>query len=402
MQPHLQADMSHDLAAMADGNVVRMPVSQPVLSETHAARIVEIEGAQSPDRQGADSLTIPQCLDRFHVPGVSVAVIDDFEVGWTKSWGVADAKSGVPTTDETLYQAASISKPVAAMASLKAAQIGLFDLDQDVNALLKSWQLPDTPFGGGLAVTPRMLMRHTSGLGDGFGFPGYEPGEPLPTVLQVLDGQQPSPLPAVRLVRPAMAGFQYSGGGVEVEQLALTDTVGKPFAQIMCEWVLEPIGMDRSTFEQPLPAQLEQGAARAHDRAGNRMNTPWHVYPEQAAAGLWTTPGDLARFLVEVQRTLAGRSSLVLDRATMRNMVTPAGVGPFAVGFVVSPKGQGWYFEHDGSNWGFQAQVIAHVSKGYGVAIMTNGDNGASVITEIQDRVAKAYGWDLLDKPILR
>jgi hypothetical protein len=111
---------------------------------------------------------------------------------------------------------------------------------------------------------------------------------------------------------------------------------------------------------------------------------------------------DLARFLVEVQRTLAGRSSLVLDQASMRNMVTPAGVGPFAVGFVVSPKGQGWYFEHDGSNWGFQAQVIAHVTKGYGVAIMTNGDNGASVITEIQDRVAKAYGWDLLDKPILR
>ena len=138
MQPHLQADMSHDLAATADGTLVRMPVSRPVLSETHAARIVEIEGVQSPDRQGADSLTIPQLLDRFHVPGVSVAVIDHFEVGWTKSWGVADAESGVPPTDETIYQAASISKPVAAMASLKAAQIGLFDLDQDVNAILKS------------------------------------------------------------------------------------------------------------------------------------------------------------------------------------------------------------------------------------------------------------------------
>jgi hypothetical protein len=99
-----------------------------------------------------------------------------------------------------------------------------------------------------------------------------------------------------------------------------------------------------------------------------------------AAAGRWTTPGDLARFMVEVQRTLAGRSSLVLDRATMRNMVTPAGVGPFAVGFVVSPTGQGWYFEHDGANWGFQAQVIAHVTKGCGVVIMTNGDNGASVM----------------------
>lgn len=379
-----------------------MPVSRPGLSETHAARIAEIEGAQSPDRQGADSLTIAQLLDHFHVPGVSVAVIDNFEVGWTKSWGVADAESGVPAADETLYQAASISKPVAAMASLKATQIGLFDLDQDVNTILKSWKLPDAPFGGGLAVTPRMLMSHTSGLGDGFGFPGYEPGEPLPTLLQVLDGQPPSPLPAVRLARPAMAAYHYSGGGIEVEQLILTDTVGAPFTQIMHDWVLQPIGMSMSTFEQPLPAELEHRAARAHDHAGATMSTRWHVYPEQAAAGLWTTPGDLARFLVEVQRTLAGRSSLVLDRATMRNMVTPVGVGPFAVGFLVSQKGEGWYFEHDGDNWGFKAQVIAHVAKGYGAVIMTNGDNGQSVIAEIQDRVAKSYGWDLLDKPLLR
>lgn len=386
----------------ANGTVVCMPVSRPGLSETHAAKIAEIEGVQLPDRQGADSLTIPQLLGRFHVPGVSVAVIDDFEVGWTKSWGVADVESGVTATDETLYQAASISKPVAAMASLKAAQIGLFDLDQDVNAVLKSWKLPDTPFGGELAVTPRMLMSHISGLGDGFGFPGYEPGEPLPTVLQILDGQPPSPLPAVRLVRPAMTAYHYSGGGVEVEQLALTDTVGAPFAQIMRDWVLEPIGMAMSTFEQPLPTELDHRAARAHDREGARMSTRWHVYPEQAAAGLWTTPGDLASLLVEIQRTLAGRSSLVLDRATMRNLVTPVGVGPCAVGFVVSQKGEGWYFEHGGANWGFQAQIVAHVAKGYGLVIMTNGDNGQPVIEEIQERVAKSYGWDLLNKPILR
>ncbi len=364
--------------------------------------IHRIEAAQSPDRQGADALSVPELMEHFQVPGVSIAVVHDFAIDWSKSWGLADVETGRSASDETLYQAASISKPVAAMASLKAVQLGLFGLDQDINTVLTSWTLPGSPFGSGPVVTPRMLMSHTSGTGDGFGFPGYEPGAPLPTIQQVLDGAPPSAQGAVRLVRPALAASHYSGGATEIEQLALTDAAGVPFASLMQDWILGPIGMTHSTYEQPLPDHLRQYAARAHDETGERMGPSWHDYAEQAAAGLWTTPSDLARFLIEVQQTLAGRSTRVLGRPTMQNMVTPVGVGPYAVGFMLSPKGQGWYFEHGGSNWGFRAQVIAHVAKGYGLAVMTNGENGSSVIAEIQDRVAAAYGWDSLDKPVLR
>lgn len=355
--------------------------------------IAAVEGTS-----GTNGKTLAALMADANVPGIGVAVIRDFKVAWTRHWGIADRQTGAPVTDRTLFQAASMSKPVAAMVSLKAVERGYFGLDQDVNTILKSWQLPNDPFPGGGVVTPRMLMSHTSGTGDGYGFPGYEPGAPLPTLPELLDGRKPSPQGPVRLVRPAGMAMQYSGGGVEIQQLALTDAVGRPFAALADDWVLRPIGMLNSSFEQPLPPALQAFTARAHDKQGAAMNVRWHVYPEQAAAGLWTTAADYARFMIEVQLAVAGRSNRVIGQATARNMITPVGVGPFAVGFEVMQIGQGWYFEHGGSNWGFRSEAIAHFSKGYGLVMMANGETGRKLFPEIQARVAAAYAWDTLDQ----
>jgi len=388
-------------ALLACLTLTALPVITIGPDETTAALIAQIEGAQ-PGTGDDAALTLADLMSKYHVPGVSVAVIKDSRVHWSKGYGLADVVTGARVETDTLFQAASISKPVAAMAVLKAVQDGRFSLDDDINAIVRSWKLPTGDFTRERPVTPRALLSHTSGLGDGFGFPGYHPSAPLPTLVQILDGQPPSNVGPVRMERPPLTAMKYSGGGVTLMQLAMTEVFARPFPDLMQELVLGPIGMSNSRYEQPLAPPFDAHAARAHDREGKARDAKWHVYPELEAAGLWTTPGDLAKFAIEVQLAAAGKSNRVLSRALAQEMVTPVGVGDYGVGLAIVKIGEGWYFAHGGSNWGFQCSLRAHRLKGYGVAIMTNGDAGAPVIREIQNRVAAAYHWDSLDKPVPR
>lgn len=386
--------------ALAAGLATATPLAQP--STDTAAMIARIEAPQVPDRQGLDALTLDQVMRRFRVPGVSVAVIKDFKIDWAKGYGVADVTSGRPVRTDTPFQAASISKPVTALAAMRLVQDGRFGLDDDVNRRLKGWRVPDGPFTRSQPVTPRTLMSHTSGADDGFGFPGYEPAAPRPSVVQILDGAPPSNVGKVTFARAPYAAYKYSGGAVTLMQLLMSDVTSEDFAALMQSRVLGPLGMADSSFEQPPPESRAARLAHAHNGQGAHGAVPWHVYPEQAAAGLWTTPSDLARLVIEVQEATRGPKGRVLSQASAREMTAPVGTGPYAVGFAVEQRGQGWYFAHGGSNWGFRCSLVAHVRKGYGLVVMTNGDAGGGVIAEIEARVASAYGWDSLDKPLLR
>lgn len=366
------------------------------------AMIARIEGRQTPDRQGYDALTLQELMGRFRVPAVSIAVIRDGKIHWARAYGVADVETGQAADTGTLFQAASISKPVFAMGVVRLAQEGRVSLDGDVNAHLTSWKVPASAHTRAQPVTLRSLLSHTSGADDGFGFPGYDPGAPTPTLVQLLNGERPSNVGPVRFARAPYAGYKYSGGGITLAQLAVEDVLKRPFADAMRDLVLAPIGMASSTFAQPLPEALAPRAARAHAPNGRRAGAPWHVYPEQAAAGLWTTPSDLARFAIEVQRALRGPKGAVLTQASAREMIAPTGTGEFAVGLGIAQRGQGWYFTHGGSNWGYRCNLVAHVRKGYGMVVMTNGELGAQVGAEVEARIAAAYGWDSLDKAIPR
>lgn len=281
--------------------------------------------------------SINERMAALHVPGVSVAVIHHGVIEWAQGFGVMSA-GGPPVTAETLFQAGSISKPVAAMAALHQVQLGKLSLDADVNTVLTSWKLPDAPSAGGKIVTLRELLTHTGGT-TVHGFPGYATDATVPTLVQVLNGEKPANTPAIRIEAEPGSKWNYSGGGYTIMQQMLVDETKETFPKLLHDSVLAPIGMTHSTYQQPLPADLRATAATPYEADGKPVAGGAHTYPEMAAAGLWTTPTDLARYLIEVQHSLKGEWNHVLSQQMTKEMLTP-GKGDYGLGLAIGGAGQ--------------------------------------------------------------
>ncbi len=328
----------------------------------------------------------------LHIPGASVAIVDGYRVVWARGFGVMEAGSTAQGTPETRFQAASISKAVAAMAALKLVEEGKLTLDEDVNYRLKSWKVPQNEFTREEKVTLRRLLSHSAGL-TVHGFPGYDTDDKLPSVPQILDGVKPANTAAVRVdIKPGTQS-RYSGGGITVMQILMIDVTGRPFPEVMQALVLSRIGMQHSTYQQPLPQDLSAAAASGHRQNGDKIHGRWHVYPEMAAAGLWTTPSDLAKFAIELQLSAEGRANHVLTREMTSQMLTRQ-ISDVGLGIMLNGK-EG--FSHGGSNEGFKC-LLAATRNGQGVVIMTNGDEGARFANEIRDAVAAEYHWPSLEQ----
>lgn len=335
-------------------------------------------------------VTLSEALKASTIPALSVAAISRYQIDWAQAYGVTGVGESHPATTNTLFQAASISKPVAATGVLFQVQRGRLDLDGNVNDRLKSWKVPDNNFTATEKVTLRRLISHTAGL-NVHGFPGYTVDALRPTVPQILDGIAPANTDPVRVVFTPGSRQQYSGGGITVEQLLMTDVTGAAFPALMQETVLGPLGMTASTYEQPLPAARAAQAAAGTRRDGKMVGGRFHIYPEMAAAGLWTTPSDLARFAIATARARLGQANPVLSKATMAEMFSPVPNGDI-LGFFSNPKNPG-SFEHSGSNAGFRSLLIMNGDTGDGVAVMTNSDNGALTQDLVMRRIGQLYNW---------
>jgi len=350
----------------------------------------------------------------YKTPGVSVAVIDNGAIAWTRSYRSQEAGGSELVTVETLFQAASISKPVAALVALRLVGQGKLELDEDVYVRLVSWKIPDNEFTKEKKVTLRRLLSHRAGLTDNAGF-AAPPSQAMPTLKDVLETGQWTPAP-IRVGFEPGSRFQYSGGGYCLMEQLLEDVAGKPFPLLARELVLEPCGMVHSSFEQP--STPRRAAAVGHLANGKPLPQGWNVYPATSAAGLWTTPADLARFVIELQQAKAGRSNKLISPATAAEILSVQGAMDerdsqrmvqiesfpndwrlargLGVGLIGWPPIR---FYHTGMNPGYQSELHGYIDGGKGAVIMTNADQGWRLAREITNAIAKEYEWPEYDYP---
>ena len=327
-------------------------------------------------------------MNELKVPGVSIAVFSNGELEWAKCYGWADYNFEKHVDTETMFQAASISKSPSTIAMLKLVEHGELNLDVDVEDYLTSWQIPDNPFTVTNKVTLRRIVSHTAGLTI-HGAYAYAHGEKLPSIIDYLDGNSME-WPTVVFQEPGKS-MSYSGGGFMIMQLMFEDHFKQPFADFIDEIILTPLDMSRSTYHQPLPDHYAKNAAAGHGLDGKKVNGNWSKYRNQAAAGLWTTPKDLAKMAIDVQKSYASASGKILSKPMAQQSLT-YGLGDYGLGFEISEDKL--RFGHGGSNNGYKCKLSSSIKTGSGAAIMTNSENGLILLKEILLTIGLEYGWE--------
>lgn len=340
--------------------------------------------------EGEKRWTLEERMKFYNIKGLSIAVVKDYKLDWAKAYGWADEAEHRKATTETVFQAASISKSLNAVGVLKLAQDGKLDLNADINTYLTSWKFPYDSLTKGKRITLTELLSHTAGL-TVHGFPGYAQGEPIPSVPEILDGKKNSHSPAVRSKFEPGLRVEYSGGGTTISQCLVTDLTHMPYDKYMWLNVLQPLGMTYSFYTQPPPDSRKATLATGYMGDGQELKGKYLIHPEQAAAGLWTNPTDLAKYIIETQLSWKGKSAKVLSSANTKLRLTPV-LGEAGLGVFVTHRGTDLFFEHGGSNVGFRCVYMGGVESGNGVAIMVNSENDG-ILRELVNSVALVYEW---------
>ena len=302
---------------------------------------------------------VPSSLARHHVPGAAVALVRDGRLVWSAGFGVRDVRTRVPVTRDTRFQVASVSKAVSAFGLLRLAAARGVSVDAPLR--LRDWRPPASAFEA-RGITLRRLLSHTAGLSVP-GYVGVSPDRPLGSLTDSLRGRTGDAGP-VRLVSEPGTSAAYSGGGYTVAELWATEVSGEPFAELMRDTVLRPLGMNASGYDQ-VDAPADATGHDAHERP-----LPAYRFAEHAAAALQSTAPDMGRFVA------------ALPASMMRP--APATGGAWGMGLELRELRDGTRMVfHIGNNRGWQSRIAAFPDRGWGLVVLTNSDNGAGVWDDV-------------------
>ncbi len=332
------------------------------------------------------------------VNGLSVAVVENGKIAWAKGYGLKDASNKSDSvTANTLFQCASIGKIITALSAMKLVKENKIELDEDVNLKLKTWKIPENNFTRQKKVSLRMLLSHSSGLDDNYGFQGYYPGVELPSLLQMLNATSPANNKKQLVIKRVPGSVEnYSGGGYLIVQQLIEDLSGTTFEAYVKENILLPLEMHQTTYNHYPDTELQMDIARGHEDNGKiDPKRKYNLYPEMAAAGPWTTPTDLAKLIIAIHEAKTGKSTALLDSSMISQMLSPQ-LNAMGLGLNLKGADQVLGYWHAGNNAGYTGMLFGISDSGQGAVVLSNSNAGEYLALEIIRSIANTYRWPIM------
>jgi len=340
--------------------------------------------------ESEDFCSITTRMAEYNIPALSLTVINQGKIEWSDIYRNANFPEEHHLNCSSIFQAASLSKPVTFLAALRMHSAGRIDLDKNIQEYLKDFVIPQGKQTVENPVTFRNIFSHTSGISPG-GYQGYARNLPMPSDLDILRGSEGVNTPAIEVLTPPNETLAYSGGGYTLAELALQDIFNDEFSNIMKKWILEPAGMNHSEFTQPLTAQDSILVAKGHSQSGEVIEGGWRNYPEQAAAGLWSNSIDLAKFLIQIYRAYQGDSS-IFSQSDIQSIISDERNGS-VYGFLLNRSGDDISITHYGGNAGYRTGMTISLTSGNGLVYLINSDNGEPLGNELLLSASQVYNW---------
>lgn len=335
--------------------------------------------------------TLAERMEECHTTAISIALIENYKIIDTFTHGVKGRARKEKVKTDTLFQAGSISKPVFAAAVMRLMERRVLNIDTDISEYLVDYML-QTYDNKKHKITLRQILSHNAGL-NVHGFAGYQQKQKIPTVEQILNGTIPSNNLKLKLTKDPETGFQYSGGGYVLAQKIVTDVCKLDFCNMMNDLILSPFLMVNSTYSQPLPKDKTDKIAFGYNIHNLQLPGGFNTMPELSAAGLWTTPSDLAYFGIEIMKALKSES-ILLEKNTAKLMTTKAYENsPYGLGFEVKQSKKRSTFGHGGSNFGYRSNMVFCPEDGSGIVVMQNSDIGMRIPDEVTNAFKEISNW---------